>query len=682
LAHSIIPYFEYFINQFEEEIVKEKGKIQLSGVVYTPSDIANFIIRNLFSIYSKNRINSIENLKDFLDFDDIFQLITDNHELRENLTNDIKNLRILDPSCGSGRFLICAANFLLNLSKKLYPDTKVFDLKHQIIQNNIFGIDIDEDACKISKMRLFIWLYSDNNDIQKFDITGEIDPESIFDIFPIASNIFHLDFLLEYDPKDDEFFDFIIGNPPFIENKKLQDIDYKKKLYKQFRSAYKLFDLSIVFIEKSIKILKKNGYLSFILPNKFLSADYGTRIRELLITKTVIEEILNISSLSIFQKAATYPIIISVKNKMPYDESEILIKKFKNIENFLKVYEPSLIRLPQNLINEVPSKVIPISGNIDLIKYLYAKYKTIADTFKDLKIIYRPFGFLNYSKYFDNISNKRQSNQDLLLIGTGNVGKYHIKYNKRIKIAKRDLEISYFMYDLKFEKIWKDLCGEKIIFREIAKDLTCVYDPGIFTNITGLYFMRIPSIDTNNLYCLLSILNSKLMDSVFKTLFSTLHMSGAYLRFNGSFIKRLPICNEFPEILSLLGRILQFLSQIEYNILSGLIEELPHYLDKITKYSEFFQLLNDSLIYYIFLREHPKIKKKNFLNLEKLLEIEIKLPKTQFGALFSQYDLPQYKVLQKQELTGILKEIEEKYHFFIKENQILMEINEITKEFL
>ncbi|GAG84224.1 unnamed protein product, partial [marine sediment metagenome] len=69
------------------------------------------------------------------------------------------------------------------------------------------------------------------------------------------------------------------------------------------------------------------------------------------------------------------------------------------------------------------------------------------------------------------------------MIGTGSVGKYHIKFNKRIKIAKRDLEISYFNYNPTFKPIWQDLNQEKIIFREIAKELTCVYDPGIFTNI-------------------------------------------------------------------------------------------------------------------------------------------------------------------------------------------------------
>ena len=67
---------------------------------------------------------------------------------------------------------------------------------------------------------------------------------------------------------------------------------------------------------------------------------------------------------------------------------------------------------------------------IELVQYLYTKYNLFSEHINNLKILYRPYGFLNYDKHFDNISEKRQSNNDLLLIGTGNVGKYHIKFKK------------------------------------------------------------------------------------------------------------------------------------------------------------------------------------------------------------------------------------------------------------
>ena len=115
--------------------------------------------------------------------------------------------------------------------------------------------------------------------------------EAIFNspIVPVPSTsslerlYFNIDYLLEFNQTQ---FDIIIGNPPYIENKKIKDLNYKKKLLKRFKSAYKLYDFSILFIEKSIEILKeKYGYLSFIMPNKFLAANYGIKIRKLLVSE-------------------------------------------------------------------------------------------------------------------------------------------------------------------------------------------------------------------------------------------------------------------------------------------------------------------------------------------------------------------------------------------------------------
>ncbi|GAH85562.1 unnamed protein product, partial [marine sediment metagenome] len=86
------------------------------------------------------------------------------------------------------------------------------------------------------------------------------------------------------------------------------------------------------------------------------------------------------------------------------------------------------------------------------------------DVIQDLKIIYRPFGFINWAKSLDNLSDIKQSNEDLLLIGTGNVGKYHIKFDKPIRIAKKNLKISFFPFQNEFGQVWEELKSEKINF--------------------------------------------------------------------------------------------------------------------------------------------------------------------------------------------------------------------------
>ena len=656
-SKNTIIFLKKFISEYEKKKFEERNNRNNIGIVFTPKKIADFIISNIFRIYLVELFNIQIDVKNGLFFEELSQNLSKNQKLREK----IKKIKILDPSCGSGRFLESIANYLLKIFKLINPNVPILNLKNQIIQNNLYGIDIDKVSCDISKLRLFTWLYSNETeplnqykDTAKNIKTEEID--SLFEKFSVDFNIYNTDFLLEFEQKEINEFDLIIGNPPYIENKKLKDFNYKKKL-KRFKSAYKLFDLSVVFIEKSIQLLKEKGYLSFIVPNKFLAADYGIKIRELLINNTEIREIINISSVPIFHKSDTYPIIISLKKGKLNENTKIIIKKFDNIEDLIRVNSSKSIVLPQKLIEQLPSKVIPISGNIDIIRYLFTNYKTMSETFEDLKIIYRPFGFLKYSKHFDNISEEKNSNNDLILIGTGNVEKYHIKFNKRIKIVKKDLKISYFNYKPAFEDIWSKLSSEKILIREIAKELTCVYDPGVFANITGLYIIKIPSLSTQKLYSFLTIMNSNLMNLVFKTLFGTLHMSGGYMRFNGSFIKRLPMPKEFPNSLNYLGRINQFLSQLIYDYNSGLIEDKEINITEIGKYSNFFKELTNSLVEVLFLKDFDDNDNQNHTSLKQILYSKNLFPEIQVKYNNTNFSLPKFEIYQKKERTDNINKI-------------------------
>ncbi len=299
----------------------------------------------------------------------------------------------------------------------------------------------------------------------------------------------------------------------------------------------------------------------------------------------------------------------------------------------------------------------------------------MSETIEDLKIIYRPFGFLDWYKNFENISKKLHSEDDLLLIGTGNVGKYHVLFNKRIKIAKQDLDIQYLRYSNDKKNIWRELSKQKLLFREIAKKLTFVYDPGIFTNLTGLYFIRIPSHDTDDLFALLTILNSELMNQVFNTLFGTLHMSGGYLRYNASFIKRLPLPEHYPRTLSHVGKILQFLSQLIYDLSfsSGitLIEKKD-----LKRYLNFYVSLSNSLVKLIFLKKFSDLKVKN---LYLLLRSEEGLPIIQIKFFIPHFSLKKYQIFNEEELNSQILRIKAFYQE--NNNKLRSEIEYINNLF-
>ncbi|MFX0022379.1 MAG: Eco57I restriction-modification methylase domain-containing protein [Candidatus Hermodarchaeota archaeon] len=684
-AQKIINLIEEEIENFENQKLLKKNENRNLGIIYTPNQVVDYMVSNIFRSYFHEFTNFIKIYDLTLDLDDLSCLISRNQEIKINLLKIIKNLKILDPSCGSGRFLLSIAEILFKIYKILSPELSSIDIKKKIIKNNIYAIEIDEAAIIISKLRLIKWYLSNTfNDFKSLRFT-EIN--QIIEKSNLKFNIYNLDFLLEF---SSDKFDIIIGNPPYVENKKIKDLDFKKKLIKRYRTAYRLFDLSILFIERSLELLDINGYLSLILPNKFLSADYGIKIRSLLLNESEIQEIINISSLPIFQNAATYPIILSLKKVNTSKIREISIKSFKNMTDLTNNNGIETKKFNQGLINYLPSRVIPLSGNIELLTYLFKNFESFAKTFKDLKIIYRPFGFLGYNRHYDNISDKPQSENDLLLIGTGNIKKYHVIFDKRIKIMGKDLKISYFKYNPNFKHRWSDLDSEKLIFREIAKELTFYYDPGAFTNVTGLYFIKIPSLNTNQLFILLTILNSQFMDSVFKSLFSTLHMAGGYLRCNGSFIKRLPMPKEFPDLLSQLGKILQFLSQLKYDLNSSsfkvaksidLVKFKKKYFQELNSYLIFFTKLSDSLVKLLYLDELYLKYNLDYKILRDLLNLNrnfIQIPPKFWMPYFQ---VKNYRLYSLDELESIVGEIIKFYSQFAGNKELLNQVDKILKPY-
>ena len=682
---SINTFFEKIdknIKDFEIEKIPKKNKSKNNGVIYTPKQIVEYIVSNVFNLhfdeyYDLLKLPQIKALKRFL---------TNNPNLKNRLDNKIKSIKILDPACGSGRFLVAIADLLYEVNRVLHPNIRDYEIRKRIIQNNLYGVEIEKKAYIISKLRLFSWLFSTDkshlkflppnpNDLEVDDIPNYIEQSEV------KFNLFNVDFLIDFISED---FDLVIGNPPYIENKKLKNIEYKKRLVNRYKFAYRLFDISIIFIERALELLKrKNGSLSMIIPNKILAADYGIKIRKFLINNTELKEIVDISSLPVFGKTATYPIILSLKYVTPKYMNSIIVRRYDKMIDLTCKNKEKLNVLPQKLIHKIPTFVFPIKGNINLINYIYEIFKPFSEVVKDLKIIYRPFGFINWAKNLNAVSKNRHSDEDLVLLGTGNVGKYYINFEKPIKIAGKTLNISYFNFQENLGKYWKDLKKKKLIFREIAKEMTWVYDSGIYANLTGLYFVRIPSFNENKLFSLLAIMNSNIMDKIFKILYSSLHLAGGYLRFNGSFIKRLPIPDTFPFSLSMTGKILQILTQLKFDLdcenLNLKLEEFnlkKKYMNEIANLISFFSNLNNALVKLMYLDDCFLKSNIDYSVVREFLfsKFTNKIP---FKYLLPRFNVPNYEFFQLSELESVLMTIKKFYNTIINDKVLVNQFNDI-----
>jgi len=162
-------------------------------------------------------------------------------------------------------------------------------------------------------------------------------------------------------------------------------------------------------------------------------------------------------------------------------------------------------------------------------------------------------------------------------------------------------------------------------------------------------------------------MNSDIINSVFKALYGTLHMSGGYLRYNGSFIKKLPMPESFPISLSYLGKIIQFLSQLRFELLQEPNDEIQ--ILEIEKLLSFYQSLTNSLVTQLYLQFKPYDELNKLLNSHNsVLNIKIKNFKCRF-------DLPKYLTYLKGEVKENLNQINNSFNFLYGNSKLVDQIN-------
>lgn len=161
---------------------------------------------------------------------------------------------------------------------------------------------------------------------------------------PLVFFNFALDFADILNPQITENcgFDIVIGNPPYVNVEKV-DKSVKEQISK-FKTAYKKYDLYVLFYEVALNLTKKNGSISFITSNKFLSQSYGLILRQELL-KREINTIVNFNY-DVFENATVRTVILNIKNRAPEQEKYIKIidvesekdkDKFKMLQyNYLK----------------------------------------------------------------------------------------------------------------------------------------------------------------------------------------------------------------------------------------------------------------------------------------------------------------------------------------------------------
>ncbi|MGI6233599.1 MAG: Eco57I restriction-modification methylase domain-containing protein, partial [Prevotella sp.] len=269
---------------------------------------------------------------------------------------EIKEMSFADIACGSGAFLLelfgllceLAVEYYLTHDKSALIQTSVdtyrlrFEYKKDILVSCIYGVDKDYNAVEATKFGLLLKLLEDE-DVNSLSNEHPILPNLDNNIFwgnslIESNNTTNLDeqSRVEINPFDFNGmkFDLIIGNPPYMKTEDMKNINKKEfPLYKKiYQTAYKQFDKYFLFIERGLSLLKDEGMLAFIVPNKFMKVDAGTSLRSMIAEGRELVDLTSFGANLVFSDKSTYTSLL-VLSKIPNDSFQYT--EVNNIEGWI-----------------------------------------------------------------------------------------------------------------------------------------------------------------------------------------------------------------------------------------------------------------------------------------------------------------------------------------------------------
>ncbi|RKY39125.1 MAG: hypothetical protein DRP72_00470 [Candidatus Omnitrophota bacterium] len=719
-----------------EEATKGVSERKKKGVYYTPEEITDYICKNTIYPYLLDNLgNKYKDINEFLEKASV-------SDIKKTL-KVLDEIKVLDPACGSGAFLLKAGEVLFYLKTalltKLSKKPNYYEIKHSIITENLYGVDILEGAIEIAKLRLWLWLVSSykeekqiqalpnieynlvvgnsligwiNEKLTQISLTNPTTPE-IKGIFKglIANSIYekkelqkakellektnlegyieayyvlytiykkahgeraiHLKEILQtirdaiYKSINSAFldyvnkkiagieegkshreqakkykklkrigisiedfealnplhwrvdfghiikkggFDIVIGNPPYVSSDTISkrmlpsETLILKKLYTDIIKTGSKPDYYFYFIKRGINITKEYGYFSYILPNRIISNDYAHFVRECLLAKTRLIELIDFEqNIKIFG-ADNHPCIF-ISSRDTKDDYEFLsrfvtssLENLLRIEHSISIKKTLCLRFGLFLNNIEPAK-IEILRSLMIMEELGNVCK-IREGLRDEKCIGK-----------EKINNLKVSNKFVVLkeVRGKNIGRFSLKdFNSFFLMPKNKI---------KTEKInnYQRQLKKKLLIKELSKMLETTYDNNNHVAYGGVYFISQDGINKIRLKQLLLILNSSLFSNIYKMLFSagSWHKS---LKFRSTYLGKLPIPLPIPQYFIKLSDVLLFLNQYNYDNFKSKNQENKELEEKIS----FFGELANCLVYELYL------KKKLRTNLIKLVENKLK----------------------------------------------------------
>ena len=569
------------------------------------------------------------------------------------IDEQLANIKICDPAIGSGAFPvgllheIVQARQILQLFKKDQTRLSPYQLKRHAIENSIYGVDIDASAIDIARLRLWLSMIVDENDFEHISTLPNLDyklvcgnaligiPDDLPRNYSLEDEIVFLkekflretedeskkelreninqkihqfiataegftgysidfDFRLYFSEiwQQKDGFDIVIGNPPYVFGGSKQIASKQKLIFKRtYFSGSNKINLFTLFIEKGHKLLNKAASLNYIVPNTLLRVTSYSNIREYLIDRTSLLEIVDLD-IGIFKRVTASTIIIRVgKTHNKSLSNAISIKR--------GIGERILQKITQSEFNR-KGYVFDIFSN-DIDRLILKKLQFNSIPLEKMTRLIR-FGVVISGNFDEVVSSKKKGDNWKPFLEGEEIGTYEIDYKGRY--------LDYTKEKLHRSRTPDVFENKKIMIQRITggnNPLKAVYDDKNFYNKESIINIILNSTKFEYYY-ILALLNSDLINWFYAKRFTnfsklTVNLSKEYL---GEIPIKVPTDRETKIICTLVDYVITTLRDSNKNVLQF----------------KFFKALIDSVIFELYFSDEIKTANKEIItHLQNLIAL-------------------------------------------------------------
>jgi type I restriction-modification system DNA methylase subunit len=530
-------------------------------------------------------------------------------------SRDLRQVKLIDPACGSGTFLVEAINRAKESASSLSPKEVIFMVAGRKSgdtreKGNIFGFDIMPFAVYLCESNLLFQLIKEITAVKVKEPHFNLDKFQVYrtnSLLPPSAEEKMDAFIADVETGETETirrmkFRCVVGNPPYVEVENLRD--KKAEMIRDLKTMHPelkkkiigRLELYIAFLARSILWLEEGGKLGFIVPAKFLSTQNGQWLRELILDQCVIEEIVDLMRVQVF-KQDVYPLILILRkesNEAIRNANDITVKivsvddlsLLKEVENQEAVNAPEYkasqkfmcYKIPQSWFKSNPRSIFEINSSstlkqirdrmtdstttLPLQAVMDIRQGVIAGGNRRWEDRLKKLGLPEYGENFTveekDLPNVPASDRVFLkkLVNGGSVGEFVSNWKSHPLYIVYDKDhLTAPREESVFEQKEKLILMAKPRYLQASLD----YDSTYVTNDTYVARWRENPEYKPDIKYLLGLMNSKVLDLFYKIRHCEYVRGGWFVRY-GIFFDELPIkkadANEEKEIVAIVDQLI------------------------------------------------------------------------------------------------------------------------------